>query len=98
MSSAITVFQGTLSPHGMDHWMWGWGFSLGWLFLAIVAAFWIAVILAIIFFIRWLINATAHKGRGPRTEDSAFELLRMRYAKGEINKEEFEQKKKDLGY
>ena len=28
--------------------------------------------------------------------DSALEILRQRYARGEINKEEFEGKKKDL--
>ncbi len=82
----------------MDSWMREWGFSLGWLFLAIMAAFWIAVVLVIIFLIRWLVISTTRKGRGPRTEDSALEILRLRYAKGEINKEEFEQKKKDLGY
>ncbi len=98
MSSATTVFNGAFSPPGMDPWMWEWGFSLGWLFLVIMTAFWIAVILAIIFLIRWLVISTARKGRGPKTEDSAFEILRMRYAKGEINKEEFEEKKKDLGY
>jgi len=98
MSSAMAVLNGTFSPHGMDPWMWEWGFSLGWLFLFMIAAFWIAVILAIIFWIRWLVISTARKGRGLKTEDSAFEILRMRYAKGEIDKEEFEQKKKDLGY
>ncbi len=98
MSPIFTVSIGTIIPHGMDHWMWEWGFSLGWLFLAFIAAFWIAVVLAIIFFIRWLIISATHKGSRSRTEDSAFEILRMRYAKGEINKEEFEQKKKDLGF
>jgi len=88
----------TILSHGMDSWMWEWGFSLGWLFLAIMAAFWIAVILAIIFLIRWLVISTARKGRSPKAEDSAFEILRMRYAEGEMNKEEFEQKKKDLGH
>ncbi len=98
MISGITVFNGAFSPHGMDSWMWEWGFSFGWLFLAIMAAFWIALILAIIFLIRWLVVSTARKGRGHRAEDSALEILRTRYAKGEINREEFEQKKKDLGY
>jgi putative membrane protein len=36
-------------------------------------------------------------GQGKETRtDSALEILRQRYARGEINKEEFEVKKKDL--
>jgi uncharacterized membrane protein len=42
--------------------------------------------------IRWLIS----QGKESRS-DSALEILRQRYARGEINKEEFEAKKKDLG-
>jgi len=59
--------------------------------------FWIAVIVVILFLIRRLAQSSSHRRREVRS-DSALEILRMRYAKGEINKEEFGQKKKDLGY
>ena len=41
--------------------------------------------------LRWLLG----KGR-PARSDPALTILRERYARGEINKEEFEQKTKDL--
>jgi putative membrane protein len=42
--------------------------------------------------IRWL----AGRPREPRS-DRALEVLRERYARGEIGKDEFEAKKRDLG-
>jgi putative membrane protein len=71
---------------------------MGWLFLIVMVAFWIAVILALIFLIRWLLISARRGFRTTKPEDSALDILRMRYAKGEINKQEFEEKKKDLGY
>jgi putative membrane protein len=53
--------------------------------------FWGAVIVGIVLSIRWLI------GPGKTSQsDSALEILRQRYARGEINKNEFEAKKRDL--
>jgi putative membrane protein len=49
------------------------------------------VIAALVLGIRWLIS----EGKAPRS-DSALEILRQRYARGEINKEEFETKKQEL--
>ncbi|MEW6569742.1 MAG: SHOCT domain-containing protein [Nitrospirota bacterium] len=80
---------------GMGPGMMGWGYGMGWLWTIITIAFWVLVIIGIIFLIRWLAvsSKTRQEGRG---EDSALDILRKRYARGEINKEEFEQRKKDL--
>jgi putative membrane protein len=76
--------------------MMGWGYGTGWVGMILMAAFWIAVIVGIIFLIRWVVISTVTGGRGARSEESALEILKRRYARGEINKEEFEEKKKDL--
>lgn len=69
-------------------WMWGaWGIGMG-LFMLV---FWALVIIGVVLGIRWLVS----QGREPRS-DSALDILRQRYARGEINKEEFEAKKRDL--
>lgn len=67
--------------------MWGsWG--IGWIFMVI---FWGLLIVGLIFLIRYL-TGTA-KGTGG---ESALDILKKRYARGEITKQEFEEKKKDL--
>ncbi len=73
--------------------MGGWGHWWNWLGAGYLFLFWVLVIVGIIFFVKWL----ARQGRPaePKKED-ALDILKMRYAKGEINKEEFEQKKKDI--
>jgi len=58
--------------------------------------FWVAVIIGIIFLIRWLVQSTGAGGHAGRSEESALEILKKRYARGEIDKKEFELKKKDL--
>ena len=67
--------------------MMGWGYGMGWFWTILMAAFWIAVIVGIVFLIRWLVLSTGTVGRRARSEDSALEILKRRYARGEINKE-----------
>jgi putative membrane protein len=70
------------------HYMWGeWG--VGMMFMMIL--FWGLIIVALVLGIRWLLT----QGREPRS-DSALDILRQRYARGEINKEEFEAKKREI--
>ena len=72
-----------------DH-MFGWGIWGAFMMLI----FW-AVVIA---FIIWIAREASgrHSSHGTR-QDSALNILRERYAKGEISKEEFETKKEDIG-
>jgi|tagenome__1003787_1003787.scaffolds.fasta_scaffold18809688_1 putative membrane protein len=74
------------------------GFGIGFLLIfAIYIAFWVAVVALIILAIRWLIrNTNGGSSRRPG-DDSAMELLRQRFARGEIDAAEFEERKRSLG-
>jgi putative membrane protein len=59
--------------------------------------FWGLVIAGVVVLVRWL---SSEKSSGPASrspEKSALDILGERYARGEIGKEEFEQKRRDLG-
>ncbi len=64
--------------------------------ILIVILFWGLVIAAFVLGIRWLIRADRRGGyvrhEGPVTPD-AFELLRQRYARGEIDEAEYERRR-----
>jgi putative membrane protein len=80
---------------GMGSGMMG-GYGMGWFGGIIMIVFWILILVGLIFLIKWLIQST---GRGKATgsgADRSLEILKERYAKGEIDKQEFESKKKDL--
>jgi putative membrane protein len=69
---------------------------MGWFGMIIMAVFWIVVIVGIVFLIRWLWVPGTGAGRSSRSEESALEILKKKYARDEISKEEFEEKKKGL--
>ena len=69
-------------------WMWGaWGLGM----MVMMLVVWGLVIAGIVLAVRWL----AGQGKGSR-EDRALDTLRERYARGEIDKDEFEAKRRDL--
>ena len=76
---------------GSMGWGWGWGF-LG---AAHMLLWWVLIILGIAVLAKWLFGARAQERLG--SGGNALEILKERYARGEIGKDEFEQKKRDLG-
>ena len=79
---------------GLDHMGGaGWGMGFGGGFFMIL--FWIVIIVAVVMLVKWLAGGSSRFDL-PR-EKSALDILKERYARGEIGKEEFEQKKRDLG-
>jgi putative membrane protein len=83
--------------------MWGWpnmmgGYfgGMGWIGMILGFIFFIAIIIGVILFIVWIVKRTTHSGTQAKTDIKALEVLNDRYAKGEINKEQYEDIKKDL--
>jgi putative membrane protein len=76
------------------------GFRMEFLIVTLLnVAFWIGILALIFLGIRWLIRENAaSRGSGNRpTEDMALELLRQRFARGEIDAAEYEERRRTLG-
>jgi putative membrane protein len=74
-------------------------FAVVW--LLVVVGFWVLVIVALILGIRWLIRQSNRDRLPPpapgQPAEDPLEVLRHRYARGEIDEEEYERRRKTLG-
>lgn len=76
--------------YGWDGWGWG-GMGFGMIGMSL---FWVLLIVVIVALTRGLWSGSGPSG-GERKR-TALDILKERYARGEIDREEFEQKKRDL--
>lgn len=77
-------------PYSPGPWGWGW-MAVGWIMMLV---FWGLLIAGIVLLTRVL---TTRNVLGQPSHDTAHEILRRRYASGEITKEQFEEMKRTLG-
>ena len=74
----------------MMHWGdYGWGMGFGWIFMIL---FWALVILGIVYTVQAISRRAGRSG----AEETPLDILKMRYAKGEITREDFERMKDDI--
>ncbi len=66
---------------------------IAWLMFIFMFAWWFLILLVFVVLIKWLLRQVSDK---KEKNQPSLEILKERYARGEINKEEFEEKKKDL--
>ncbi len=79
----------------MPGWMMsGWGMDYGLFGWLIMFLFWILIIAAVVLGVRWFIDQGKLKGSG--VEETPLDILKKRYASGEIHKEEFETMRREL--
>jgi putative membrane protein len=81
--------------------MWGYDFGWGWFMMSLGMVFWIALLVVLVWAtIRWLdrrSNGVGPQGSAvPTGGPSALEILRQRYARGEIDTATFEQMRECL--
>ena len=97
----FTLWNVTLARGGgSSDWHMGSGMMSGWglggfggIFMIF---FWVLILVGLILFIRWLIQATGRKEFAGNTDSKSLELLKERYARGDIDKTQFESMKRDL--
>ncbi|HCO12193.1 MAG TPA: SHOCT domain-containing protein [Desulfonauticus sp.] len=78
-----------MAGFGYGYHPYGMGFGMGWGML---------IFLILVIGLIWVLirQSAGRPGEYPGKEKTPLEILKERYARGEIDKQEFEEKKKDL--
>lgn len=96
-SLAVQAQDGSVRPSYWHYgWDWAWGHTMfGPLMILMMLLFWGGVIVLIVLAVRWLGRDSGDQSASPAGK-TALDILKDRFARGEINKAEFEERKKLL--
>ncbi len=82
--------------------MWGdmgsmMGYGGGWGFFGVLhmVLWWVLIVLGIVVLVKWLAGG---KNRSHAGSDRALDILRERYVRGEIEKDEYDKRRQDLAH
>ena len=95
--SALPGFNRSMNPMlwGFGNSPMGWGGGIGFLGLIFMLLWWAIIIAGLVLVVRWVMRQATGAGSWDK-KSSVLEILKERYARGEIDRKEFEDKKKDL--
>jgi putative membrane protein len=86
---SLALAEGAPGYYG-DHMMWGGG----WFLMPLMMIFWIGLLVgAVVLVLRWLGASGRIEPRPGKAGSDALDILRARFAKGEIDKAEFEERR-----
>jgi putative membrane protein len=95
LGTAFGQPEGYMNGHMGRSMMGDWG--MGWFGMIMMLLFWVLIIAGIVILIRWMVQKTSSRNRSNiGTGSQAMDILKERYAKGEISQDEFESMKKDI--
>ena len=96
--SALLASTCAFAQRSVDHGYWGHGWEYGHMLFGGLAMiiFWGGIIVLVILLIRWLGPGYGGVGISHTPRQTPLEILQERYARGEIDKAEYEERRKTL--
>ena len=94
--AASPAFAQYFGDRGM-WWGHGWGYG-GMIFGGLLMIiFWGSIIVLAVLAVRWIAGNNSQREAPPQPRQSPLDILKERFARGEIDKEEFEERRRVLG-
>lgn len=92
LSGGMLLGWGMMGP-GMMAWGRYAFYPIGWI---VMLVFWVLIIVGIVALVAWLFRSAGPLVTAPARPSTALEILKERYARGEITREQYEQMRQEI--